>query len=86
MNFEKDLFDICKETGASYDTYVEVLAYVKGVDYTARGEENGYFYQHITNLQNSINNAGCEDRRSAQISYLFNVASDISEKYENFLP
>ena len=86
MNFEKDLFDICKQTGASYETYLQVLAYVKHVDHNARGEENGYFYQHITNLQNSINNAGCEERRSAQISYLFNVASGIVEKYENFLP
>ena len=86
MNFEKDLFDICKTTGASYETYLQMLAYVQHVDHTSRGEENGMFYQHITNLQNSINNSGWEDRHSLQTQYLFKVAGDIFDKYEDFLP
>lgn len=52
----------------------------------AVGRENAKFYDILRRLSNSINNAGCEDRRSSQIDLINSSMMEICDKYEDFLP
>jgi hypothetical protein len=51
----------------------------------AKGKENAKFYEFTVELLNSINNAGCEERRSTQIHALWNKQREISSKYDEYL-
>jgi len=86
MDIEKDLFDIFQTEKDNYELYKKVIGYVKSVIHESLGFENAKFYEKFVKLSNSINNAGHEDRRSADIEYINNTMWDISDEYEEFLP
>lgn len=86
MDIEKDLFNIFQKEKDSYELYKKVIGYIKSVIYESLGYENVKFYENFVKLSNSINNAGHEDRRSADIGYINNIITDISDKYDEFLP
>ncbi len=84
---KSEVFDLTKDVqGISFQDYEKIVAYVLKVEYIARGEENAKFYEHFRKLSNSINNAGWEERHSAQISYINEVTDEICYIYEQFLP
>jgi hypothetical protein len=86
MNFKKDLFKIFQESKDQYNLYEKIIDYVEKVEYETRGKENANFYDLTSQLHTSINNAGCEERRSKQIEFIWGIQHDIEAKYENFLP
>ncbi len=85
MNIEKELFDILQENDR-YALYNKLIEYVKKTIDEVLGRENAEFYEKFVKLSNSINNAGHENRRSADIEYLNKVMWEISDKYERYLP
>jgi len=48
-------------------------------------EENLEFYDTLRILINSINNAGCEERRSEQIAFIRKKMNTIEDTYAAFL-
>jgi len=85
MDIEKQLFEIFQTKNNKYDLYITLVKFCKNLENDTRGEENSEFYLKVTELQNSINNAGWEERHSEQISYLNKLQGEISDKYEDYL-
>lgn len=85
MDIEKDLFDIFQKEKDSYKLYLKIIEYVQNTIHESLGLENAKFYEKFVKLSNSINNAGHENRRSADIDYINKIQCDISDKYEKFL-
>lgn len=82
----KELFDLFQSKKSDHELYNKVIALLGDVDRNARGEENEKAYSVLRLLMNSINNAGCEDRRDAQIALIGKEMGIICDEYENFLP
>ena len=82
----KQLFDLFQSKKDDHGLYVNVTALLVDVDQKARGKENARAYDTLRLLSDSINNAGCEDRRSAQIALIEKEMSRICNEYEEFLP
>ena len=86
INVNRELFKIFQDNKDNYILYVKVIEFVEKVIADTKGEENANFYEFTTKLHDSINNAGCEERRSQQIQMLWDINSHISNKYEKYLP
>jgi len=86
MNIQKELFDIFQNKKSDFDLYEKLKGYIERVEYNARGVENAKFYEVLFKLSNSINNAGHENRRASDISFLILEQGKISTEYEDFLP
>lgn len=82
----KKLFKLFQNNSDEFDLYNDVKKMVEAEVFCARGEENRKAYMVLVDLVNSINNAGCEDRRSSQIDTLRKAMAEICDKYESFLP
>lgn len=85
INIRKDLFKIFQENKDEYDLYEKVVNYIESKIETTKGEENAEFYYQIMQLENSINNAGWEDRHSQQIQKLWDIQNNITGRYEKYL-
>jgi hypothetical protein len=86
MNTQKELFEIFQKKGNDFELYEELSRFIKKVEHNAQGLENAYFYGVLVKLSNSINNAGHENRRSDDISFIHSEKGKISDDYEDFLP
>ena len=85
MNTQKELFEIFQKKRNDFELYEQLTLFIKKVEYNAKGIENARFYDVLVQLSNSINNAGHEERRSTDISFLGSERSKISDTYEDFL-
>lgn len=81
----KDLFNMFKEYN-EYELYEKLCNYIDKYSFETKGKENAKFYDILDVLLCSINNSGCEDRRSEQISFINKEQFNISDIYEDFLP
>lgn len=81
-----DLFNVFQSSMDNLSRYESVLCLIKRVIADVRAEENVAFYDVLRNLSNSINNAGWEERHSAQIDIINKAMHEICEKYEERLP
>jgi hypothetical protein len=86
MEIEKRLFEIFQDQTDKYHLYVSLIQFCKELELNTKGMENAEFYEKLSELQNSINNAGWEERHSSQIDFLNKCQHEISEKYEDYLP
>lgn len=86
MNTQKELFEIFQKKRNDFELYEQLTLFIKKVEYNTKGQENARFYEVLVKLSNSINNAGHEERRSADISFLSSERSKIADTYEDFLP
>lgn len=86
LNIKKELFKIFLNEKDNYNLYEKIITFVEKVIQDTKGKENAEFYNHVTNLLNSINNAGYEERRSQQIQYLWDIQKQISDEYDEYLP
>jgi len=82
MDIRGNLFKIFQENKDQYILYEKTVAMVEKLIEEAKGEENAIFYNLTTELLNSINNAGWEDRHSKQLQFLWDIQRKISDKYE----
>lgn len=82
----KELFELFQNKTNDHDLYKQVTSLIEKNEHHARGEENAKFYLDTIKLLNSINNAGCEERRSDQIKTLNDIQERICDGYESFLP
>jgi hypothetical protein len=86
MNTQKELFEIFQKKRNDFELYEQLTLFIKKVEHNAKGIENARFYDVLNQLSSSINNAGHEERRSADISFLASERGKISDTYEDFLP
>ena len=76
MNIDKDIFEILVAHKIdNYAAYGALVEYARKTTHQARGNESAVSYEVLTKLSNSINNAGCELRRSEQITIIRNASS-----------
>lgn len=85
MNTQKELFEIFQKKINDFELYEQLSLFIKKVEYNTKGLENAKFYEILVKLSNSINNAGHEERRSNDISFLSSEGSKIVNTYEDFL-
>ena len=85
MDIEKKIFEIFQTKNNKYDLYTSIIEFCKSLENDTKGIENAEFYLKLIELQNSINNAGWEERHSKQIDYLNELQNEISTKYEDYL-
>lgn len=85
MNTQKELFDIFQNKRNDFELYEQLSLFIKKIEHNARGLENAKFYDVLVKLSDSINNAGHEERRSTDISFIKSERSKICETYEDFL-
>lgn len=86
MNTQKELFDIFQKKRNDFELYEEIKKFIDKVEFNARGIECSHYYSVLTKLQDSLNNAGHEERRSKDIDYLRDERGKITEEFEEFLP
>ena len=83
-NLEAELYEICRRANMNYNQFklVKTEIFNRIIAY-----ENAGFYLTLTELSNSLNNAGWESRHSSQID-IINKASNValSRTDERLLP
>lgn len=77
---EEIVYDFLKKKRTDHQLYLAIVTLVKEEKDKTTKENNSRFYGMLTTLENSINNAGHEDRRSADISYIWEQKKEL---YEN---
>lgn len=82
----KKLFHIFEHFSDGYERFVQLEQLIKDEVADAEGKMAAKHYQCLVTLMNSINNAGCEERRQGQIRLLRGAMDQISDKYEKYLP
>jgi len=85
MNTQKELFEIFQKKKNDFELYEQLSLFIKKVEHNTKGLENAKFYEVLVKLSNSINNAGHEERRNSDISFLNSEKSKITDNYEDFL-
>lgn len=83
---EKKLFLIFTGGEDSWDTYEKTKQLMESEIEKMKGCENARFYTVLSELLNSINNAGCENRRAQQIELIRSEQRVICDNYEQYLP
>lgn len=83
---DKELFDLFTGSDDRFDLCCKVESLIQKRLKDARGAENARFHDVLRRLSNSINNAGCEERRHEQIALINKESSHICEKYDDYLP
>lgn len=67
---EEIVYDFLKKKRTEHQLYLDVIELVKEQNNNITKINNSAFYGILANLENSINNAGHEERRSKDISYI----------------
>ena len=67
---EEKVYDFLKKKRTDHQLYLDIIWFIKTEKEQTKKENNSVFYGVLTRLENSINNAGHEERRSGDISYL----------------
>lgn len=89
--YKDKLFNIIKNSKTNYGLFEEVLSLLDEtvLDYTCKQKVGEYMF--LSELTNSINNAGHEERRSNDISKISQKQNDLikfitENNRENYLP
>lgn len=82
---KRKLFDLFRREQNFYNLHQDITFFIEEIEARAVGETHAKFYGVLAKLSNSINNAGHEERRSADISYIHQQQCEISSKYEEYL-
>lgn len=84
---DRELFDIfMKNNGDKFALYNEIKELIASEIVNARGVENAKFYETLSKLSNSENNAGWESRHSDRITVINEGLRNIADDYNSFLP
>lgn len=83
---DRKVFAIFMQTSNDFDRCEAIESLIEERIFRLKGEENARFYAVLCDLMNSINNAGCEGRRSEQMARIRAEMDHISDHYEDFLP
>ena len=67
---EETLFKIISDNGGNYKLFKLIKLFTEDQIDKTIGLENGQFYDVLRLLSDSINNSGCENRRSEQIDLI----------------
>lgn len=86
MNIQKELFDLFQKRRNDYELYKDLKVFIDKVVLNTRGIESSYYYSVLTKLQDSLNNAGHEERRSKDIDFLRDSRGKIIDEFDEFLP
>jgi len=86
MDFEKNLFKLFAKNMDEYELYNAIVELNKKTTRVILGRKMSDMYCKVVKVENSVNNAGCEERRGQQIDSLRKITSDICDEYEEFLP
>jgi len=81
--WEKALFRIFINEREELQKYEQIKGLVKQIIFETEKEKDIKHYDNYVKLMNSINNAGHEERRSNDISFISKLMSGIDLKYEN---
>ena len=81
----KKLFHMFQSKTDDFDFYNDLIVFLAEVERDAVGYNSAIYYEVLTKLTNSINNAGHEERRHADISFISSEMSKIAEKYNHYL-
>jgi hypothetical protein len=71
MKIEETVYEFLKKKRTDHQLYLDIIELVKQEKDQTTKENNSAFYGVLAKLENSINNAGHEKRRSNDISYLW---------------
>ena len=71
MTVEEIVYNFLKKKRTDHQLYLDIIELVKQEKETTTKENNSYFYGVLGKLETSINNAGHENRRSNDISYIW---------------
>ena len=86
MNDKKYFEVFTKYQNDKYELYKEIKALIQEEIIDARGIERAKFYEILTKLSNSENNAGWQERHNERICMINKAQSDIVDDYEQYLP
>lgn len=70
MKIEEQVYNFLKTKRTDHQLYTALIELVKEEKNKTEKECNSNFYGILVKLENSINNAGHEERRSNDISYI----------------
>jgi hypothetical protein len=68
---EEKIYNFLKTKRTEHKLYIDLIEFVKEEKNKTEKECNSIFYNVLVKLENSINNAGHENRRSNDISYIW---------------
>ena len=68
---EEIVYEFLKKKRTDHQLYLDIIELVRDEKSKTTKENNSSFHGVLSKLETSINNAGHEDRRSADISYLW---------------
>ena len=68
---EEMVYNFIKKKRTEHQLYLDITELIKSEKSKTEKEDNSKFYGILIKLENSINNAGHEDRRSNDISYIW---------------
>ena len=80
-----ELFELFQNKKTDFELYEKVLLLINKKIHQARGAECAKFYDVLTELSTSINNAGWEKRHSEQLDIINKESRRIYDKYEEFM-
>ena len=70
-SIEETVYDFLKKKRTEHQLYLDIVELVNQEKNKTTKENNSAFYGILVKLHDSINNAGHEERRSNDISYLW---------------
>lgn len=68
---EETVYEFLKKKRTEHQLYLDIIELVKAEKEQTTKENNSSFYGVLSKLETSINNAGHEERRSNDISFLW---------------
>ena len=79
MEIEETVYNFLKKKRTEHQLYLDIINLVKEERLKEKKTNNSYFYGVLTKLLTSINNAGHEERRSNDISYMWDIRRELYE-------
>ena len=71
MKIEEKVYEFLKKKRTDHQLYLDIIEFIKEEKDITTKENNSGLYGVLSKLEGSINNAGHEERRSNDISYLW---------------
>ena len=71
MKIEEKVYEFLKKKRTDHQLYLDIIEFIKEEKDITTKENNSGLYGVLSKLERSINNAGHEERRSNDISYLW---------------
>lgn len=86
MDIQKELFELFQKRRSDFELYEELKKFITKVENQVKGEAASQYYLILEKIECSINNAGHERRRDADIAFLKQEKRKIVDEFEEFLP